>query len=169
MNIDWNQLEDFLRHQRQVGSTTVAMEAAKENGAMLIAHNQEYARQIGGVSQSELSRHRGLKQPVLFDNGLLIKMCEDFDQIRGSEAELRKENGDLRRDMSRFEDRARKEANYALENDWKAVYAEKMAIRQSIPNAIQMGKLLALPILTERVPINEMRYYMLKGFPSQGR
>ena len=140
-NIDWNQLEGFLMHNRRSGSTTVAMKAAKENGAILIAHNQEYARQIGGISQSELQRHWGKPQPLLFDNGLLIKMCEDYRK-----ATFDPTNQEILEWESSFDSRVQQ---YILDKK----------------NAMQLGRLGAIPALTSRVPLNEMKFYLQRGFP----
>lgn len=143
-------------HNRRSGSTTVAMKAAKENGAILIAHNQEYARQIGGISQSELQRHWGKPQPILFDNGLLIKMCEDYRH-----AEVDRTNQEILEWESEFEARVGER-----ENRLNLYYNMKVdAVERRVPSAIQLGRLGAIPALTARVPLNEMKFYLQRGFP----
>lgn len=83
MNIDWEQLEEFLHSNRQSGSTTAARDAVRANGGVLVAHNEPYAKEIGGVSCQSLRRMRGMpRAPLFFDNGLLIKMCEDTREMR---------------------------------------------------------------------------------------
>ena len=87
MNVDWKSLEEVLRANRRSGSTTVAMKAAKEHGAVLVAHNEEYASEIGGVSPARLAR-KGIRAPLLFDNGLLINMCEEMRSMQRLEWEI---------------------------------------------------------------------------------
>lgn len=155
-------------HNRRSGSTTVAMKAAKENGAILIAHNQEYARQIGGISQSELQRHLGKPQPILFDNGLLIKMCEDYRRCVADRT-----NQEILEWESEFSSRVQQvEWRYdgikLMLNEAHRIELSLLSVEcdDRVRNAIYISTLVLNPELTKRVPLNEMKFYIRNGFPT---
>ena len=77
----------------------------------------------------------------MFDNGLLIKMCEDYRK-----ATFDPTNQEILEWESSFDSRVQQ---YILDKK----------------NAMQLGRLGAIPALTARVPLNEMKFYLQRGFP----
>lgn len=95
MRYNYSKLGDFIRGHRRSGSTTAIMKAAKDHNAILIAHNEEYAKQIGGVSMSRADQLRGINGPIFFDNGLVQIMCEDIESLQGSFNEVSEQHNRL--------------------------------------------------------------------------
>lgn len=55
----------------------------------MIAHSEEYARSIGAVSAMSLRREQGKpRRPIFFDNGLVMRLCDQAMANFSSEESL---------------------------------------------------------------------------------
>lgn len=151
MNIDWEQLEEFLHSNRQAGSTTAAREAVRANGGVLVVHNEPYAKEIGGVSCQSLGRMRGMpRAPLFFDNGLLIKMCEDTRQMR---MQISSQDMEIRRMEQSLLEWERTYNARVQQARYEAAVGTIRRMNLRVKNALYISHLVANPGLVENMEV----------------
>jgi hypothetical protein len=148
MKIQWNTLMDLLLANRRAGSTTAAKDAVERYGGLLITHDQKFAIELGGgrvVSQGDERKLREMTgRPILFDNKLLMDMCEQGvrldDTIKQLEADM----------DYYYENDAKRESEFSARVQY-AVFDAFNAWHWRLDNALYIARLMEFPTLFEKV------------------